>query len=147
MKKVLLIVAVLMALLIATPAMAIEWGANGSTVAWDASKLSDGSPIPSTDDPTLYEVFVKNASGAGSPIFIGDTTALSYPINLNNDGLFYAGVRAVRMFEGAPIVIEGKRLESPFTWSNSTDPVAVPVPFGLTSWLNLQAPKGLRMVQ
>ena len=130
-----------------TGASAIEWGPNGSTVSWDAALLSDGTPIPSTDDPTLYEVFVKNASGAGSPIFVGDTTALTYVINLNTDGLFYAGVRAVRMFEGGPIVIDGTRLESTMTWSNSTDQAAVPVPFGLTSWLNLQAPKGLRTVQ
>jgi len=146
MKKSLLVVMVLVGLLIAAPAMGLEWLKDEGVLEWDAvTTLVDGTPIPVTDDPPLYRVLRRHRT-TGVETLMGETTQTQYPAPIDAEGYYYAGVYSVRMFEGAPVITEGVEMRSTVTWSDSTDIEAVPVPFGLSSWLALMQPKGLRLV-
>ena len=102
----------------------------------DGNTFVDGVAI-------LYKVYVRNAV-TGVESFVYETTDIVFNVSTYNlSGFNYPGVSAMAMFEGD--VINGT--EGAITWSDSTDSVAVPVPFGLVVWQKLQSPKGLRLVK
>lgn len=137
-----------MVLFLAVPAMAeVTWNKDEGVLTWDAvTRLTDGTPIPETDDPPLYRIIKKHRS-SGEITPMGETTQLTFPANIDAEGYFYVGVYCVRMFEGAPVIVEGEETKNEITWSNSEDTALVPVPFGLASWLAYEQVRNLKQIK
>lgn len=126
-----------MACLFALPASALDWHtANQTTVGWDAYDNSAGNP----GDAIAYNVYLRHTI-TGTQTLLEETADLSTLITFITEGMFLAGVSTVRKVdinldgvydpldtdENGILII----MESTITWSDSTDVVAVPVPFGL----------------
>jgi len=125
----------------------VQWNKDEGVITWDAvTKLENGLDIPATDDPPLYRVVRKPRSN-GTITPMGETTQLTFPASIDAEGYFYVGVYCVRMFEGAPIVVEDEEVKSQTTWSNMEDTAFVPVPFGLASWLALEQVRNLKQIK
>jgi len=123
--------------MMAAPALSMEWVPDGSGVRWDRpTKLVSGDNIPSNDG-IVYEISSKHET-SGVINVLGTTQAEEFTVNLGGEGYYYVGVRAARIVNGTQL-----KWSDQYTWSNSTDPVAVPVPFGVTMWLELEAIRGL----
>ena len=118
-------------------AYAIEWiPTNQSTVGWDAVTSLDGeNPIPEGDSVS-YRIYIRKLPH-GEQEVQGDTPSLQYTITFTIEGKFFAGVQTVRIPAG-----ETEEALSVITWSDSTDVVAVPTPFGIRYFVNPSSPKG-----
>ena len=117
---------------------AFEWiGTNQATIEWNpVTTISGDDPIPA-GDTIKYRIYTKTEPG-GIETFIGETDKLTYTITFSTEGRYVAGVRAVRVPKD-----QSMETLSPYTWSNSTDRKAVPVPFGLEYYLNPSEVNGL----
>jgi hypothetical protein len=92
-----------------------------STVSWDAvDAYKNGTAIPS-GDVVSYEVFIRprdTEPTENNAVKLGTTTTTDYTISFQNEGFWFAGVRAVR-FDG-----NGTRLsESVIAWSDDSNSV------------------------
>jgi len=138
MKFLKFVLPLLLVLCLFSPAMAqVSWHtANQVTIGWDAYDNSAGNP----GDAIEYNVYLKHTV-TGAETLIGTDSATTYLITFITEGMFLAGVSTVRKVDvnldgtwdtsdvdenGDPVI-----LESNILWSDSTDTVAVPVPFGL----------------
>lgn len=131
--KRLVLVTLAMVLLLAAPAMA-GWHPQGKAVAWDV--VTQDTDNNNLECDLLYRVYAReNVSGAVT--LLGETGNLTFIPMFTNSRFFYVGVSAVGVVDG----VAYDEFESDITWSDM-----VAVPFGLMSWLKLQAPKGLRLV-
>jgi len=127
-----LILVPLILLALSTPVKAAVtmYTPDQSTIAWDAvTTFQNGTAIPAVD-AVEYEIYLSTDGLTGS--IIGTATLLQYIVTFATEGMFFAGVRAVRIPNGTLTRIPG-----PITWSNSTDTALVPQPFG---WVNYFAP-------
>jgi len=123
-------VALLWMLLAASGVLAQEWiTTNQVTIAWDAS--ADTGAIS-------YNIYTRDIRTA-QDILVANTVDVQYVLTFTVEGRYLAGVQTVRIPEG-----ETEELTSEITWSDSTDAVAVPNPFGLKFYENPLAPIGLR---
>jgi hypothetical protein len=138
MKKFLLMVLIL-TMVMAGTAWADTYPA-GTKIGWDAVTTDIESNVINPEN-IKYRIYLKSKD-TGALSVLGETLDLTWIPALVGSGVFYAGVAAFGHIDGVPI----PDTESDITWSDSTDLVAVPVPFGLSQWLKLQAPKGLRLV-
>lgn len=116
---ILLIITVFMTM--GARAQAFTWiTANQFTVGWDAvTQKADGTPLPLTDtvEYTLYIADTKTDPLKASPIQVYRGPELQAAFTLENEGRYWAGVKAHRMEE------DGTELgESIISWS---DDVAV----------------------
>ena len=120
------------------PAAAVTWlGANQATIAWEAvTTLSDGTPLPA-GDALSYRVFTKMLPSAAE-VVAGDTTQTQYTLTFSAEGRYVVGIQAIRVPAGTT-----SEQKSPITWSDSTDVVAVPDPFGIEYFVSPSAIKGL----
>ena len=128
---------VLACLCFALPASALDWHtANQKTIGWDAYDNSAGN----VGDVIAYNVYLRNTV-TGVQSLVDETTELQILLTFITEGMYLAGIATVRKVDinldgvydatdidedGFPII-----MESSITWSDSTDTVAVPVPFGL----------------
>lgn len=133
-----LVLSIVINLAFTQAADAIEWvGTNQSTIAWNATVDNEsGAPFP-PNDAISYKVYIKDFPN-GSEVELGQTIDLQYTLLFVKEGRYVAGVRTVRLAEGETVPIL-----SDITWSDSTDVVAVPVPFGIVYYERPSAPKGL----
>ena len=112
--------------------------ANQSTVGWDAvTKLADDTPIP-TGDTVTYRVFIKKDGTAGDGTQVTETAALEYTITFPTEGRWLVGIQAVRAPEANPTDLQ----LSTIIWSDNTDVLLVPVPFGFIYYLTPAEPGG-----
>lgn len=127
--------AVLLVLIpLAAPVFAMDWvTANQLTVGWD--------PV-TADGAISYNVYTRNIH-TGTETLAGNTTETQFTVTFAQEGRFVIGVETVRVpeFETEPIVSDLK------TWSDSADPVAVPVPFGSKYYVKPFEVTGLRPVE
>ena len=135
MKKLLL--AIFLVFLISVPAIGQDWiNTNQATVAWDAVTQDEGgSPIP-VNDSISYRVYTKKLPN-GAENLVANTQELQYTLTFGVEGRYLAGVQTVRVPDG-----ETQEITSTITWSDSTDVVAVPDPFGIVYYARPSNPKG-----
>ena len=115
-----------------------------ATIAWNAvTTLNNGSVIP-TGDTVQYEIYLSNDGLTGTSV--GTTSLLQYTLTFTGEGIFFVGVGARRIPAGTvPANCNDQTCPiSGITWSNSTDVVAVPVPFGFINYLAPKSITGLR---
>lgn len=139
MKKLLTLIVLAITLFTAPAAMGqVEWvTANQVTIGWDAANTTEsGGTIPATD-AISYRVYTKRLPN-GEEVVVGETAELTYTITFTVEGRYIAGVKTLRVPEGETVIYE-----SPITWSNSEDPVAVPNPFAFVYYESPSAPAGL----
>lgn len=119
---------ILICLAMAMAAHAVTWTvANQSTISWNAvTKTSQGNDFQE-GDTVKYKVYVVDESAVkSSAVELGETDLLEYVITFETEGRWLAGVKSIRTPAASPTDIQ----ESGITWSDVTDVVAVPVPFG-----------------
>lgn len=135
------IIAVIAILFCGGIALAQTWyPANQKTIAWDAvTKLSDGVNIPA-GDTVKYQVWSKRGTDAAVKVG-GEITATQLTVTFTAEGRYLIGAQAIRYPAGETI---GQ--SSAITWSDSTDVVAVPVPFGIVYYVLPAGIKNLRPV-
>jgi opacity protein-like surface antigen len=136
MKKSILFFAII-ALLIAAPAMAVDWvTANQTTVAWDAvTKSADGTVTFGAGEIT-YSVYLANAitdPNKANPAKVRTIPETQTTLTLNSEGKYYVGVSAVRTVSGSLIG------ESAISWSDAVTPA-----FGIQFFVIPGPPSGLR---
>ncbi len=148
MGKFLVILATAFLCLVTTSANATSWlRANEVTIAWDAVSSNPGDQI-------AYKVFLKNTV-TSDEFFIAEESSTEYLITFVTEGLFLAGVSTVRkvdvnldgVWNDDDVDPDGNLVivESTITWSNSTDIVEVPDPFGLSYFAVPTNPIGLNV--
>ena len=131
-----LVIAICLVLLFAFGANAQNWiSTNQSTVSWDATTDLVGNPIP-PNDSISYRVYLKKMPN-GPEVVVDDTDQLQYTITFGVEGRYIVGVQTVRVPEN-----ETEEVLSSITWSDSTDVVAVPNPFGIVYFESPLNPKG-----
>jgi len=112
--------------------------ANQSTVGWDTvTKLANDTPIPAGDTVT-YRVYIKKDGVAGDGTQVAETAALQYTITFPDEGRWLVGIQSVRAPEANPTDLQ----RSIIVWSDNTDPLLVPVPFGFIYYLTPAEPGG-----
>jgi hypothetical protein len=132
------VLSLVIGLAFARTADALEWvSTNQATIGWDATTLNESGDSFPPNDVIGYKVYTKKVP-SDSEIEVGETTNLQYTLLFVEEGKYVAGVRTVRTPEGETIPIL-----SDITWSDSTDVVAVPDPFGFVYYVRPSAPKGL----
>jgi hypothetical protein len=127
-----------MAAMEADEAKAIEWKVtNQSTIAWDAViETTEGNPFPAGDE-ILYGVYiVEEGKPKADAIKLDETDQLEYTITFASEGRWLTGVETIRIPAASP----ADRQLSSISWSDSTDVVAVPTPFG---FVYFAAPKSV----
>ena len=110
---------------------------NQSTIQWDPVTTFDGGAAIPAGDSVLYDVYLSQDGLTGE--IINRVAACEATMTFPGKSIYFAGVRAVWIPAGSTLEIY-----STVTWSNSTDPVAVPGgPFG---WVTAMPgyPKGLK---
>lgn len=144
MIKKVIVKACLCAACLAAPAGvgAVDWTvANQSTIGWDAvTKTATDGVIP-PGDTVKYEIYIVKESSAdknADKIKLGETEALTYTITFNQEGRWLTGIRAARVPEVSPDDI----MYSQMVWSDSTDVILVPVPFGFIYYEPPASPGG-----
>ena len=140
MKKILVLLFAFLFIGFAVPANAIEWTvANQATVAWDAvTQNVDGETFP-VGDVILYRLYIKKDGTAGDGAFAGETAALEFTLTFPTEGKWLAGAKAIRK----PVADPTEIIESEMIWSDSTDVVYVPVPFGFIYYVKPGKVKGI----
>lgn len=134
MKKLILL-ATIMILMFASPAIAVEIvRTNQSTVAWDAVTTFDsGEDIP-IDMVVNYRLHKKNLI-AGTEEIAGQTTDLQYTLTFLEQGFFWAGVSSFIVYDDPANAGQTIENESEITWSDNDDPVRVPIKFCIANLL------------
>lgn len=114
-----------------------------STIEWNAvTTYEDGTPIP-TNQTVSYQVFLGNypipagqdRNDRSQYMFLDITTDTTYTITFAGEGVYLAGVRAVRTV-GDVYVASG------ISWSD--DPVVTPIPWYYVHARSYAQPIGLR---
>ena len=152
LKSLMAAMVILGAFVIASPVLGEEWhNAKGNSVTWDPpTHLESGAIIP-TDNQLKYRLYLKSRDAAPDfvpTLIFGETESLVYATDiLGEEGFFHIGVSAVRMVLNSTTGVYEEVSESGITWSNSEDTAAVPIPFGLKSWLATMAPTGYRLTK
>ncbi|RKY08634.1 MAG: hypothetical protein DRP56_03785 [Planctomycetota bacterium] len=119
--------------------------ANQATVGWDAvTTLENGDPVPPNDTVT-YKVYLRDYNTGDETLLTTDGNGISetqYTITFDNEGLYIAGVSAVRLPEG-----ETDPLESTICWSDMPDCVdSGGGTFGIKFFHVVSTPHGLRII-
>lgn len=103
-------------LFVFSPVLAVDWiVADQKTIAWGAvSTLVTGEPLPASDS-ILYRVHLKRDGQTEENLVAEDLTDTRYILILDQEGRFFVGVQAVRVY-----TIDGQELrsESEIAWSD-----------------------------
>jgi hypothetical protein len=120
-------------------ALAIDnWhGTDQITMAWDASLLSDGTPLPAGDSAKYY-VYTKNEDGSNITLQ-GSTATLEYTFTVPEGIKLIPGVSAAR------IAADGTETDQSATsWADNPAAVADGATFGFINYKKAAPPGQLR---
>jgi hypothetical protein len=137
MKKTIVTLMVLLFAIAVYAAVDTWHSVDSTTIEWDASALSDGSPVPA-GDVVNYFVYTKNPDGTNEKL-IGNTDLLSYVVAVPADSKLYVGVSAQRVMADGTVLEETE-----INWSDVAEGNQDSITFGLSNILNILAPGGLR---
>jgi len=136
MKKSIICFAII-ALLVAAPAMAVDFiTANQTTVAWDPVTKSPDGTITFASGEITYSVYLANAitdPNKSNPAKVRTIPETQTTLTLNTEGKYFVGVSAVRTVSGNLIG------ESAIAWSDQVTPA-----FGIQFFIIPGPPSGLR---
>lgn len=124
---------------------AVTWHKLGEAdVQWDVVvTLDNGDPIPA-GVTVKYRVYLAPEGDKPNLSLLGETDQLEFTIGVPGEGLWIAGVSAVRyeMVDGVLTEIN----ESEINWSDE-DGEWTPEPFGFDFHFELRSPKNLHKVE
>lgn len=112
-------------------------GTDQVTMAWDASLLADGSPVPA-GDTVKYYVYTKNEDGSNVTV-AGSTTELTYTFTIPEGVKLIPGVSAAR------VVADGTETDqSQVAWADDPQYCENGVTFGFINYKKAGPPNKLR---